>query len=69
VAMTAGVVPARHPRVAILVLVDDPRTGGYYGGKVAAPVFREVAREALRLLNVPPDDREWMIQASPGGTG
>lgn len=69
VAMTAGIVPARRPRVAILVLVDDPRTGGYYGGKVAAPVFREVAREALRLLNVPPDDQELMIQASTGGTG
>ncbi len=69
VAMTAGVLPARHPRVAILVLVDDPRAGGYYGGEVAAPVFREVAREALRLLNVPPDDREWVTRASPGRAG
>ena len=69
VAMIAGVVPARHPRLAILVLVDTPRSGRYFGGEVAGPVFREVAREALRLLNVPPDDRELMIQASPGGTG
>ena len=69
VAMIAGVVPARHPRLAILVLVDTPRSGKYFGGEVAGPVFREVAREALRLLNVPPDDRELMIQASPGGTG
>ena len=69
VAMTAGIVPARHPRVAILVLVDDPRTGGYYGGKVAAPVFREVAREALRLLNVSPDDQEWMSRVPAGGAG
>ena len=69
VAMIAGVVPARHPRLAILVLVDTPRSGQYFGGEVAGPVFREVAREALRLLNVPPDDREWMTQASPGGTG
>ena len=69
VSMIAGVVPARHPRLAILVLVDTPRSGKYFGGEVAGPVFREVAREALRLLNVPPDDRERMIQATPGGTG
>ncbi len=69
VAMIAGVVPARHPRLAILVLVDTPRSGKYFGGEVAGPVFREVAREVLRLLNVPPDNRELMIQASPGGTG
>ncbi len=69
VAMIAGVVPARRPRLAILVLVDTPRSGKYFGGEVAGPVFREVAREALRLLNVPPDDREWMTQAAPGGTG
>lgn len=69
VALTAGVVPARHPRVAILVLVDDPRAGGYYGGTVAAPVFREVAREALRLLNVSPDDPAWMDRAQAGGAG
>lgn len=69
VAMIAGVVPARHPRLAILTLVDTPRSGKYFGGEVAGPVFREVAREALRLLNVPPDDRELTIQASPGETG
>lgn len=69
VAMIAGVVPARHPRLAILTLVDTPRGGKYFGGEVAGPVFREVAREALRLLNVPPDDRERTVQASPGETG
>lgn len=69
VSMIAGVVPARHPRLAVLVLVDTPRSGKYFGGEVAGPVFRAVAREALRLLNVPPDDRELMVQASPGGTG
>ncbi len=69
VALTVGVVPARHPRVAILALVDGPTGGQYYGGQVAAPVFREVAREALRLLNVPPDDREWARRAMAGGTG
>ncbi len=69
VALTAGVVPARHPRLAILVLIDSPSAGQYYGGQVAAPIFREVAREALRLLNVSPDDREWMSRAPSGGAG
>ena len=69
IALTAGVVPARHPRLAILVLVDSPSAGQYYGGQVAAPVFREVAREALRLLNVLPDDQEWMSRISAGGAG
>lgn len=69
VALTAGVVPARHPRLAIMVLIDSPSAGQYYGGQVAAPIFREVAREALRLLNVSPDDREWMSRAPSGGAG
>ena len=69
IALTAGVVPARHPRLAILVLVDSPSAGQYYGGQVAAPVFREVAHEALRLLNVLPDDQEWMSRISSGGAG
>lgn len=69
VALTAGIVPARHPRLAILVLVDSPSAGQYYGGQVAAPIFREVAREALRLLNVPPDHQERMSRAPAGGAG
>ena len=39
-------------------MVDDPTNGDYYGGKVAAPVFAEVMSEALRLLNIAPDDIE-----------
>ena len=69
VALTAGVVPARHSRLAIMVLIDSPSAGQYYGGQVAAPIFREVAREALRLLNVSPDDREWMSRTPSGGAG
>ena len=69
VALIAGIVPARHPRLAILVLVDGPSAGQYYGGQVAAPVFQEVAREALRLLNVPPDDWGWTSQAAAGDAG
>ena len=48
-----GFTPAENPKLAILVLIDEPQ-GKYYGGTVAAPVFRRIAREALNYLNVPP---------------
>ena len=52
----AGVVPATRPRLAIVVMVDEPTGAIYYGGDVAAPVFSAVASGALRLMAVPPDD-------------
>lgn len=54
-AVFVGMAPATHPRLVLAVMVDEPRGKQYYGGDVAAPVFAEVMREALRLLNVPPD--------------
>lgn len=50
----AGIAPASNPRFAIAILVEDPRRQ-YYGGVVAAPVFHNVMKEALRLYNVPFD--------------
>ena len=37
----AGMVPAGNPRLVMVVMIDEPRGGAYYGGVVAAPVFRE----------------------------
>jgi cell division protein FtsI (penicillin-binding protein 3) len=54
VASFAGLVPATKPRVVIMVMVDEPR-GSIYGGDVAAPAFREIARFNLQHLEVPPD--------------
>ncbi len=54
IASFVGFVPASRPRLTILVVLDEPKTS-VYGGVVAAPVFREVARDALRYLGVPPD--------------
>jgi cell division protein FtsI (penicillin-binding protein 3) len=48
-----GLAPLDKPRLAIVVLVDEPSGGDYYGGKVAGPVFATVASEALRYLGVP----------------
>ena len=48
-----GLAPIDNPRLAIVVLIDEPSGGAYYGGKVAGPVFATVASEALRYLGVP----------------
>jgi cell division protein FtsI (penicillin-binding protein 3) len=48
--------PVSDPRLAMVVMVDEPGNGKYYGGQVAAPVFSRVMSGALRLMNVPPDD-------------
>jgi cell division protein FtsI (penicillin-binding protein 3) len=48
-----GVVPIEDPRLAIIVVVDEPQ-GGHLGGAVAAPIFKEIAVDALRYLHVPP---------------
>ena len=54
-AVFAGLVPVTAPRLVIVVVVDEPQGGVYYGGDVAAPVFSAVAAGALRILAVPPD--------------
>jgi cell division protein FtsI (penicillin-binding protein 3) len=56
VSVFAGMVPASNPRLAAVVVVNDPRGDEYYGGLVAAPVFSELMSGALRLLDVPPDN-------------
>ncbi len=55
-ALFVGIVPATRPRLVAVVVIKKPRKGGYFGGKVAAPVFQKVMSGALRLLDVPPDD-------------
>lgn len=50
-----GLVPASNPKFIMAVMIDDPSNGDYYGGTVAAPVFKAVMTDALRLLAVPQD--------------
>jgi cell division protein FtsI (penicillin-binding protein 3) len=69
-AVFGGVVPATRPKLAALVVIDDPSGGHYYGGEVAAPVFSAVIAGALRLMSVPPDDLRnvssaTLVQATP----
>lgn len=51
----AGMAPARDPKFVLVVLIDEPKAGDYYGGLVAAPVFSRIMAGALRLKNVAPD--------------
>ncbi|QJQ96411.1 MULTISPECIES: penicillin-binding protein 2 [Halomonadaceae] len=53
----AGIAPVSDPRIVTVVMIDHPRGGDYYGGAVAAPVFSRVTGNALRLLDVPPDQQ------------
>ena len=55
ISVFAGLAPASNPRLATVVVIDEPSGELYYGGEVAAPVFADVMSESLRLLAVPPD--------------
>jgi cell division protein FtsI (penicillin-binding protein 3) len=55
ISVFAGLAPASNPRLAAVVVIDEPTGELYYGGDVAAPVFADVMSESLRLLAVPPD--------------
>lgn len=52
---TVGVAPISHPRLAIVVMVNEPKGDKFYGGAVAAPILSKVLGGALQILNVPPD--------------
>lgn len=51
----AGMAPASNPRLVMVVMIDEPSAGEYYGGVVSAPVFSRVMQESLRILNIAPD--------------
>lgn len=52
----AGMVPASDPRLVMVIIIDEPKSGAYYGGAVAAPVFGKTMGGVLRILNITPDD-------------
>jgi cell division protein FtsI (penicillin-binding protein 3) len=53
VASFVGFAPARHPRLLVTVMVDEPQ-GEIYGGVVAAPAFQDITKFALPYLGIPP---------------
>ncbi|MFY8134944.1 MAG: peptidoglycan D,D-transpeptidase FtsI family protein [Aquimonas sp.] len=62
ISMFAGLVPASQPRLSMVVVINDPDPQQHFGGLVAAPVFGRVMADALRILDVPPDDiQQWYV--------
>ncbi|MCF6355335.1 MAG: hypothetical protein L3J26_09625 [Candidatus Polarisedimenticolaceae bacterium] len=57
-AVFAGLAPVSNPRLAMVVMLNEPSAGEFYGGQVAAPVFSKIMAGALRLLNIAPDALE-----------
>lgn len=55
IAVFSGLAPISQPRLAAVVMINEPGGKAYYGGQVAAPVFSRVMAGALRLLNIAPD--------------
>ncbi len=52
-----GLAPVENPRIVVAVMVEEPSTGVYYGGEVAAPVFAETVQQTLRMMGLEPDVR------------
>lgn len=63
-----GFVPVEEPRLAILVLLDEPQTVGW-GGVVAAPVFRRIAEQTLTYLEVPPSRKKGLAVKASWSSG
>lgn len=58
-AYTAGVAPVSDPRISLVVMVNEPQGDSYYGGAVAGPVFSEIMKGALQILNIVPDENRF----------
>lgn len=56
VGIFAGVAPVSDPRLAIVVVINEPGSDLYHGGEVAAPVFSRIMGGSLQYLNIAPDD-------------
>jgi cell division protein FtsI (penicillin-binding protein 3) len=66
-AVFGGVAPATAPRLAAVVVIDEPSAGEHMGGQVAAPVFSRIVGGALRLLAVAPDQPVTVPEELPAG--
>ncbi|SDE91195.1 penicillin-binding protein [Sporomusa acidovorans] len=56
IASFAGFGPVDDPQVAAVVMLDDPLTGMYYGGTIAAPVFSDIMSQVMRVMGIRPED-------------
>nr|WP_160083452.1 penicillin-binding protein 2 [Pseudomonas sp. 8AS] len=63
--MFAGFAPSSDPRIAMVVVIDEPSKAGYFGGLVSAPVFSKVMGGTLRLMNITPDNLPPPVAPTP----
>ncbi|HEY8361516.1 MAG TPA: stage V sporulation protein D [Tissierellaceae bacterium] len=54
IASFVAVAPVDDPKIALLVVIDEPSAGQYYGGTIAAPVAKEILEDTLNYLEVTP---------------
>ncbi len=50
-----GFLPASDPKVTIYIVVDSAQGGGIWGSTIAGPVFKDIATEIVRIMNLNPD--------------
>ena len=67
----AGMLPAANPEIVAVVVIDEPKSGEHFGGRVAAPIFAKVMHEAARILGLTPTlqldgDRYRLAVGAPG---
>ena len=69
IASFMGFLPAENPELVGLIVIDDPRLEGreVYGGSVAAPFFKRVAEDAVKILGIEPDRPEELVPAVEEG--
>ena len=56
ISYTAGIAPASDPRFSLVVIINEPKAGNYYGGSVAAPIFSNIMGYTLKSKNIKPDN-------------
>mgnify|MGYP002256062613 CR=1 FL=1 len=67
-------ISASNPRFALVVVINDPQAGKYYGGAVSAPIFGAIMGGVLRTMNVEPDalptgDKNELVNNKKEGSG
>jgi len=55
-AFFVGIAPISNPRIVTVVVVNEPQGQKYYGGQVAAPIFKKIVSGTLRIMGIPPDE-------------
>lgn len=66
IGLFAGISPVNNPKLATVVIVEEPNEKRYYGGLTAAPIYKNVVSQALIVLNIPPEFEHQLIMADKG---